>query len=105
MEDTEHDQESVVTNHATQRLKERAGIGKKSSKNMAEKALERGLTHADLQGNLKKYVDGAFKRSKSGNNFRVYGEKLYVFKDNILITVFNLPNNLKKVANKLSKRK
>ena len=36
------------------------------------------------------------KSNSSAQNLRIYGDKLYIFSNDVLITVFNIPNNLKK---------
>lgn len=97
-------EDTQITNHASRRLKERGGFNKKSYQEIADRAVEKGLDHSELNGNLKKFVDGMACRSKSGNLFKIYSEKLFIFHDNILITVIHLPNNLKKIANKLAKK-
>ena len=80
-----------VTKHAAKRMKERAGIPKKALKRNAELALECGYKHSQVKGGLKRWMDGIFLGNRRANNMRVYGNKLYIFNNSTLITVFNIP--------------
>lgn len=94
-----------VTEHAIQRSKERCGLNKKAAERMAEVAWEKGLTHAECTGKLKKYVTALYFVNKVANRIRIYGEKVYVFGDTKLITILPLPNEYKKLANILEAKK
>ena len=85
-----------ITKHAGKRVKERTGVGKSEDKiqRLAEKALERGYTHAQTKGNLRKILDKHFLSHKTANNMRVYGGNLYIFRNRTLITVIPLPSNI-----------
>ena len=101
------DEESNVkiTKHGSKRVRERLGVNKKSVARTAERALNEGLDHNDLTGVLRKYVDRVYLKEKKANNIKVYGDKLYVFKDNILITVLQLSTKLSRISAKLTKKK
>ena len=86
----------IVTKHAKQRIKQRCGVSEKSSLRIAKIAYENGLRHSDLTGNLKKYVDGLYFKNKNANQMRLYGDKVYVFHNEKLITVLQIPHNLVK---------
>lgn len=101
----EQESESYVTAHASKRLRERVGVRKRSIQNISDRALSKGLSHKDLSGKLRRYVDGLFLRSRTANNIKVYSEKIYIFRDNTLITVISLPSEFKKLANKLYQSK
>ena len=60
----------IITKHAYKRAKQRAGFNKKTTERMATKALEQG-------------DDCAFQNAKG----KQYGNFIYVFKDDILITI------------------
>lgn len=96
--------ESNVTTHAGKRIRERIGVNKKSVQTISDRALQRGLSHADLTGKLKRYVDKLYLNGEVANNIKVYAEKVYLFRNTTLITVISLPTGLKKLANKLSKK-
>ena len=93
-----------LTNHAKERMKERAGLDKNGSLNLATKALTEGLSHSDTQGQLRKYLDGLFLKHRNGNNIRIFAEKVFIFHNQTLITVFKLDKRLNKIAVKLMKR-
>ena len=88
----------AITKHAHKRSKERLGIGKANKKiiKQAQMALERGIKHGETKGNLKKWIDMQFFKYQKGNNMRIYAGYLYVFHDDILITVYPVPGNLQK---------
>lgn len=91
----------IVTTHAKKRAKERLGISKNLTIKLAEKALTYGLTHSDAKGSLKKYCDKIYLSHKKANNIRIYNRKVFVFKDSILITIINLPNNLLNIVDNI----
>ena len=88
----------MVTHHARERISKRIGVGKSNAESVAKKALERGLTHSDAKGRLKKYMDGLFLSHRTANNMRIYSQKVFLFRNDILITVLPLPTNLKKIV-------
>lgn len=90
----------ILTNHAEDRAKERCGIGKKSTERMAKIAYEKGIKHNECGGRLRKYITSLYFYNQSANQIRIYGDKVYIFHDEVLITIINLPNNLKKIVNK-----
>lgn len=94
-----------VTRHALERAKERSGLSKSAARNLATRALECGLTRSDVVGPLGYYLDGRLRSHGHGNNMRVYGENVFIFHNEVLITVFPLPASLKRAASKLMKRK
>lgn len=95
-----------VTRHATKRTKDRVGISKKIADKNASKAFQYGLKHSETKGNLNKYITKLyFSANNRANNIRVYHEHVYIFAGTTLITILELPNNLKSLANKLQKEK
>jgi len=93
--------ESHVTSHAGKRIRERVGVNKRSIQTVANRALAKGLGHEELTGKLKRYIDKLYFRSQTANNIKVYSEKVYIFRDSVLITVVSLPTGLKRIANKI----
>jgi hypothetical protein len=86
----------IVTDHAFRRAKERLGLNSKAFSRMAMKSFIAGKKHKDCKGQLKKYIDKIWLEQRQANNIRIYGEVLYLFRNNYLITVYQLPNDLKK---------
>jgi len=97
-------EESHVTHHAEKRVRERVGVNKKTVQKVSNRALKEGLAHCELTGKLKKFISELYLRNSTANNIKIYGEKVYIFRRNILITVVPLPHHLKKLANKLAKK-
>lgn len=93
----------IITKHAKQRMKQRCGANKKSADRIAEIAYKKGLKHSKLTGNLRKWVDGLYLKHKQGNQIRLYGDKAYIFHNERLITVIQIPHNLVKEVDKLRK--
>ena len=98
-----------ISNHAFDRMHERLGLNKKAIIRMVEKAYELGLTHNQTSGNLYKYISQQHNLYKhKGSCIKIYGENVFVFNKKIdkiiLITVFQLPNNLKQLALTLQKK-
>ena len=90
-----------VSKHAGKRIKERCGFTKKSSERMAEKAFEEGITHNKTKGRLNKWVTSLYFREKKANNIRLYGDKAYIFCNEVLVTVIQIPPSLMKDFKKM----
>ena len=88
--------QTIVTNHAKRRLKERLGTSKNSATKIAQRALKLGLHHKDAVGELKEYLSKLFLSHRNANNMRIYAEKVFLFCKNVLITIIELPNEFKK---------
>ena len=90
--------EIELTNHAYERLKERAGLNKSAAKRTAIKAWEIGESSS--------LIDGRHLLHQSADIAKVYGQFVYLFKENVLITVLSLETEhvLKKVKYKRRRR-
>jgi len=86
-----------ITFHAYDRGKERLSLNKKSLARQAVKAYESGVKHKDTSGQIRKYLDKLWHNHKKANNVRLYGEYVFIFQFNLLITVFRMPQNLTKI--------
>lgn len=94
----------VVTKHAQRRMKQRCGVSKNSTKRMAKKVYDFGMTHSETTGNLKKWVDSLYFFNKKANQIRLYGDKAYIFHNQTLITVVQIPQNLIKFVKRRVKK-
>lgn len=94
----------IVTKHAKERMKERCGLKEKSVDRMAKIAYEKGLRHGDLTGNLKKWVDSLYFYDRRANQIRLYGDKAYIFHNEKLITVIQIPHNLVKEVVRINRK-
>lgn len=92
----------VVTQHAYDRAKERMKWSTTVTLKMAILAYNSGISHKETKGNLRNYVSKLFFEYGVANNTKIYGEDIYLFRDNTLITLYRLPQSLVKLANKIS---
>lgn len=90
-----------MTYHAYERGKERMGLGDRAIQRMAERAFEKGISVSETTGRFRRYLERLYDSHGNGNNLRVYGEKIFVFQNETLITILHLPNDYKKAAKKL----
>lgn len=85
-----------ITDHAYQRAKERLSISKKSVDRLADSAFENGIRHSDIKGQFKRYIDKLYFQYKTANNIRIYGEIIFLFANNTLITLYQVPQEFRK---------
>ena len=83
-----------LTKHSITRLEQRCGVSKKNAPTVAKRAFKRGITHAETHGELHRFLDSIYLSQKKGTNMRIYGNAVYVFKGDVLITVIRIPDNL-----------
>ena len=84
----------ILTKHSISRLEQRCGVSKKNAQKVAKRAYRTGITHAETHGNLHQFLDSIYLSQKKGTNMRIYGNAVYVFKGDVLITVIRIPDNL-----------
>ena len=84
-----------VSRHAYERLHERCGLSRKAATRMAEKAFYTGMKHSDTKGQINRWITSLYFNNKNANNIRLYGNFAYIFCNKILVTVLEIPNNLK----------
>lgn len=84
-----------ITDHADERIKERLGLPKSARMSTAERAYTKGNTHSQARGKLKRYLDYCWLSHKNANNVRVYAQHIWFFKDNVLITVYDVPKHMR----------
>lgn len=90
-----------VTKHAAKRTKERLGISKRTVEKNTEKALRYGIKHSDTSGSLHRYITSLYWKEQTANNTRIYGDYVYIFHNETLITVFPLPQRYKKTVERI----
>ena len=84
----------ILTKHSISRLQQRCGVSKKNALKVARRAFRTGITHAETHGELHRFLDSIYLSQKKGTNMRIYGNAVYVFKGDVLITVIRIPDNL-----------
>jgi hypothetical protein len=96
----------IITDHAENRIRQRCGLPRRAVNKKAEVALRDGLSHKECTGRLKKYFDYLFlSHGGVGANIRIYGDNVYIFTRDKLITVLPLPNEHRKSARKILDRR
>lgn len=93
-----------ISNHGKMRMKQRCGLNKKSCERMAEKTFKEGIRHNETTGRLNKWISSLYFKNKNANNIRLYGDKAYIFCGDVLVTVIQIPNDLKKDMKSMIKR-
>ena len=83
-----------LTKHSMSRMNQRCGISKNNAHKIAKRAFRQGITHAETKGNLHRFLDSIYLSQKKGTNMRIWGNAVYVFRNDVLITVINIPDNL-----------
>lgn len=91
----------IITKHAFGRAKERCGLNKKALRRILPRALDNGLTHRETKGRVRKYLDFLYLSKKKANNIRIYNSYIFICEGNTLITIYTIPNHLKKLVGRL----
>jgi len=94
-----------VTMHGKNRMRQRCGIKSKSVVRLAGIAFEKGLTHADVSGSLSGYLTSLYYFNGQANNIRLYGDKIYIFCNDVLVTVYDTPRRYQNTVNNLMRKK
>lgn len=89
----------LVTSHGHQRMRERLKIPPRAVDRMANNARIRGRNRTDFKGPLRKYLDFLWKKGQhmqAAEDILVYGNNVYLFAGNVLVTTWNVPKSLRK---------
>lgn len=82
----------VISKHAYIRMKERNGWSKKTAARMLQRIYAKGLRPGQIKGYLKNWVNEKASYGKTDSEFVLFGEKLYIFCGNTLLTVLPVPS-------------
>ena len=95
-----------MTHHSIARMKTRCGTSKSASQKLAGAALTYGAAHTEVVGQLHRYFT---RYSQEGEpetrNLRAYGDKLYVFNEDVLVTVLQLPTQFVPQVKRITQQK
>lgn len=91
-----------MTRHGGKRLKERAGFNKRAAARMASRALTDGLPREQARGALREFMDVLWSARHNSENMRVYGEFVYLFSGETLVTVLPLPQSIRVLIRRAS---
>ena len=94
----------VLTKHGTKRVRQRVGVSKRGVERAAEKAMTQGITHEQSTGKVHQYITRLYFQHNTANNIRIWCNYVYIFCDDRLVTVFNLPPELRKPVEKMRNR-
>jgi hypothetical protein len=83
-----------VSSHAYERAKDRLSWGKDTVDRMSERAWVTGVTPSDIKGRLKSYLDGKLNSYVGIEHLRIYGEYIYFYAHDCLVTIYRLPSDL-----------
>ena len=84
-----------VSKHASQRLKERCGLKKKSVRRMADIAFMKGMKEEDTSGQLNRFMVKLYCTNMDANNIRIFGIYILFFWGVSLVSVLHVPHWLK----------
>ena len=83
--------EFVITKHAFTRMKERNGWNKKAASRMVPRIYYHGMRHDQVKGFLKSWVKTKYEYSNKGDEYILFGNKLYIFNGMTMLTVLPTP--------------
>lgn len=92
-----------LTHHSVRRMHDRIGVTKGNAKKHAKKVLEIGIQHKDTLGKLNQWMNREFLRYRTANNMRYYAGRLYIFSNQLMITVLNAQPEIEKNLSKYVK--
>lgn len=81
----------VITKHAYMRMKERNGWNKRAATRMVSRVYNDGIRPGQIKGYLKNWVNTKYEYSNVGDEYILYGDKLYIFNDKTMLTVLPTP--------------
>lgn len=82
-----------VSRHAELRMMQRCRLPKNTVLRIAEQAYQNGIRYEDMDYQMKKWIDRKGYREE-GTDLCVYGDYVYLFRENCLVTVLILPYRL-----------
>lgn len=95
---------SRVTNHADQRIRQRVGVPRSAVRRLAARAKSDGIERRETTGSLRRYLDYIYHYNTTQPTIYVWSEKVFIFVDQALVTVLNLPTRYKSAANSRGKK-
>lgn len=90
-----------TTVHAERRVRKRVGVPKKAVDTLRDIAFDKGVAHSQATGRLRKYFDFLWSHNRTADNIRIYGNFVWVFCGDVLVTVHALPREHQKAARKI----
>ena len=82
-------EELVITKHAYTRMKERNGW--KAATRMVSRIYSDGIRPEQVKGYLKGWVNTKYEYRNDGDEYVMFGDKLYIFNGTTMLTVLPTP--------------
>lgn len=83
-----------LSDHSLERMKERAGWNKSASIRMVKKAIDYGKPVSEVNGRLGAWLRNQNQKQENENHwYRLYGDYVFIFSKNVLVTVIHKPSN------------
>ena len=95
---------ATVTSHGDKRVRKRIGVNRSGVGSVAERAWQLGLDETTTSGKLKKYIFKIIAKNEYRLRIKIYGENVYIYDNLKLVTTYNLPTKLKKIAKQQKER-
>ena len=86
----------VISNHAYKRARQRISWSRNALNKMSVLAYTNGLRRYELKGKLRHYTDDLLIGSAKKPQIRIYGEVIYIFRNQTLVTLYQIPSELRK---------
>lgn len=84
-------EELVITKHAYTRMKERNDWNKKAATRMVSRIYSDGIRPEQVKGYLKGWVNTKYEYRNDGDEYVMFGDKLYIFNGTTMLTVLPTP--------------
>lgn len=81
----------IITHHAYKRAKQRIGWRRQTVNRMADRAFTAGISKDQVKAKLRRYLDMLSHMGGDERTIKIYGHFIFIFCDNRLITVLDLP--------------
>jgi hypothetical protein len=94
-----------LTRHAINRIRKRVGLPKRIIGDHVQKVWDRGATHKDTKGNLRRFISKKYSINTAANNIKVYGTFIYIFCGQTLVTVLPSPPSLRRHTKQATQKK
>ena len=86
----------VISSHAYKRARQRNRWSRNALNRMTVLAYTCGIRRHELKGRLRHFTDDLLEGSKKKPQIRIYGEVLYIFRNQTLVTLYHIPSDLRK---------
>jgi len=96
-------QKIKITEHAYDRAKKRLRWSENTLDRMAINIFVKGISKDNAKGKLKSFFVKINDRNNQCNNIRIFGNNIFYFNNNVLITIIPLPLEIKNYIQSLNK--